>query len=146
VSPESIATVISILFGVGGTSLLVREVSRARGFEEVSRKLEPEKELLLIYHLNKREFAVRHLIWANSQTRQEAEDWLNALPAADSPRLADTWYPHLESQVAERIDHWFGPFAEGQMRLRKRLLMIGFACLLVSFAIQLVTVLAKASG
>lgn len=125
-----------VILGACGTLLLVREVYFAHRFEESSREMGDLRALLDLYHLSKREFAVRHFMFGQGLDRDKATQRISLYTAPEIDALADDAYRALGGSADAGLQRW-NDTVKAQLRARRWLLLTGGGLLMLGFVFQL---------
>lgn len=138
-----VSEALPIVLGAAGTCFLVYEVSRAHRFEELSRDLEQIRELQALYALNIREFWIRTAMLIHSWDRRTAEKYAGVLSDDDIRTAVDEDKATWEHHVSRGLEQWDRHTAPGKLRLRRRLLRIGFVLLMAGLGMQFAVVTSR---
>jgi hypothetical protein len=128
---EMLATAV-LLFSVVGTYLLYREVDIGHTVEELGAAFAEITDLMLLYRIDKHEFAVRYLEYSSLLNRDQASDAIDLAGEQHLEGLASDYHTALTAQSRAAIERWHEATVPTSRLLRRRLLRLGLVLLLLA--------------
>src|ERR1041385_9045057 len=131
---ELAVAAVVLICTVLGSFLLFREVKIGHQVEELGSGLAEISDLLLLYRIDKREFAIRYLAYGSHLSPTQATDAIELMGVRNIDSLAAEYFATLESQSRTGLERWRMLTVPAGHRLRRRLLWAGFVLLLLAAA------------
>jgi hypothetical protein len=133
---EQMFGALALLSSIAGTVLLVREVRLAQDVEGLDPAIDEIKELLALYRLDRREFAIRHMEYSLGLDRDAGNAALELAGPTNLVPLTDEYFAALEGQRQASLKRWYAKTKPAVLRSRRRLLNLGFTLIVSGLVLQ----------